>query len=349
MKRRFAADGRPGFMRIFLTGGTGLLGGALVGSLLDAGCDLCLLMRGQGSVTDMDGRDRSDEVSRVNGDITLPDFGMETVPDKIDLLVHCAALTDFAAHQADYDAINIAGTVHAIDLARAWGCPLLHVSTAYVCGRQDGVVAEAPLGDQNDFTNGYEASKAAAERIVMAAAGQGLVAAIARPSIIVGRHSDGKISQMDNFYQLFRLMGSDKLGTIPARGDAAFNFVPIDHVVAGLAAMAGDISGFAGEAVHLAAPKPVVASVLIDAIAGYANADPVRLAVKSEFDSSGLTTSQQRMHRRIGPLYFEYFQRTPQFETDILEQKSGIKCPPVDSAALRRMIDYCVATGFLDW
>ncbi len=336
-------------MRIFLTGGTGLLGGALVGSLLDARHDLCLLMRGKGSVTDMDGRDRSDEVSWVNGDITLLDFGMETVPDEIDLLIHCAALTDFAAHQADYDATNIAGTVHAIDLARAWGCPLLHVSTAYVCGRQDGVIAEAPLGDQNDFTNGYEASKAAAERIVMAAVGQGLVAAIARPSIIVGRHSDGKISQMDNFYQLFRLMGSGKLGAIPAHEDAVFNFVPIDHVVAGLVAMAEDMPSFAGEAVHLAAPEPVAATALVDAIASYANADPVQLVIERDFDPTLLTAVQRRMHRRIAPLYFEYFTRRHLFETQLLESTSGIACSPVDGSALKRMIDYCIKTGFLDW
>ncbi len=336
-------------MRIFLTGATGLLGGALTGVLLDAEHAVIALTRGNSAVADMDGCDRSDEVRWAHGDITLPSFNLKNDTKNIDLIIHCAALTDFAAHQADYDAVNIAGTVHAIDLARTWGCPLLHVSTAYVCGRQDGVIAEAPLGDQNDFTNGYEASKAAAERIVMAAVGQGLVAAIARPSIIAGRYSDGKIPQMDNFYQLFRLMGSGKLGTIPAHEDAAFNFVPIDHVLAGVAAMAHDMPGFAGEAVHLAAPKPVLARDLINMMSGYPGSDPAQLVAIDCFDAQQLTLSQQRMHRRIGSLYFEYFQRAPRFEAELLRQKAGLTCPAIDEAALRRMIDYCIEAGFLQW
>ena len=336
-------------MRIFLTGATGLLGGCIAGALLDAGHHVTALTRGKNAVIDMDCRNRGDEVRFANGDITLPGFGMERMPDGIDLLIHCAALTDFAAHQADYDAINIAGTVHAIDLARTWDCPLLHVSTAYVCGRRDGEIAEAPLGDESDFTNGYEASKAAAERIIMAAVGQGLRAAIARPSIIVGRNSDGKIPVMDNFYQLFRLMGSGKLGQIPFEKSAAFNLVSIDHVVAGVVAMAEDIKAFAGQAVHLTAPNQVLAHDLVTLIASYDGAQPVELVETETYDEGALSPSHRRMHRRIGPLYFEYFKRAPVFETQALSEKLGLDCPPVDHEALKRMIDYCVSTGFLKW
>jgi hypothetical protein len=55
------------------------------------------------------------------------------------------------------------------------------------------------------------------------------------------------------------------------------------------------------------------------------------------------------VHRKVGAQFFDYFQRVPQFASDILREKAGIAAPEIDRAALRRMVDYCHETGFLDW
>jgi thioester reductase-like protein len=200
-------------MHVFLTGATGLVGGALAGALLDARHRVTALVRGEGrDVLDMDGRDRIGEIAVVQGDVAQPGFGMAEPHTGVDLLIHCAATVDFAASDAVHEAVNVGGTAHAIALSRAWNCPLLHVSTAYVCGRADGVIGEEPADPLASFTNGYEASKARAEALVEAARRDGLVAAIARPAIIVGRLSDGAIARIDGFHHLFRLFGSPLLG-----------------------------------------------------------------------------------------------------------------------------------------
>lgn len=337
-------------MRIFLTGATGLIGGALAGALLDAGHEVVALVRGAGrSMIDMEGCDRAGEVSAVAGDIALPGFGLVTQPDGLDLVIHCAATVAFDAPAEQHEAINVGGTREAIALARAAGCPLLHVSTAYVCGRRDGPVPEAPVDLAADFANGYEASKARAEALVLAARGEGLVAAIARPGIVLGRLVDGAIRKIDGFHHLFRLFGSPLLGPVPALPHAGFAIVPIDHVVAGLRAMAEDMAAFDGRAVHLVGAEPFVMAEMLRIVALYGDTHPAEMIAPEAYDPAMLDRRRQMVHRRVGAQYFDYFLRCPRFEARGLEEVAGIAAPLIDEAAFRRMIDFCVETGFLDW
>lgn len=337
-------------MHVFLTGATGLVGGALAGALLDAGHRVTALVRGEGrDVLDMDGRDRIGALTALQGDVAEPGFGMTEPPADIDLLIHCAATVDFAASDAVHEAINVGGTAHAIALARAWDCPLLHVSTAYVCGRADGVIGEEPADPQSEFTNGYEASKARAEALVEAARADGLIAAIARPAIIVGRLSDGAIARIDGFHHLFRLFGSPLLGDVPAARDAAFAIVPICHVTAGLMAMARDMTAFDGARVHLAGSAPFAMADMLRIVADYPGTVPARMIDPSAYDAAALDRRTAMVHRRIGPQFFDYFLRSPQFAGDSLQRIARIGAPTIDDAAFRRMIDHCVKVGFLDW
>ncbi|WP_017670520.1 SDR family oxidoreductase [Blastomonas sp. AAP53] len=337
-------------MHVFLTGATGLVGGALAGALLDAGHRVTALVRGEGrDVLDMDGRDRIGEIAVLAGDVAQPGFGLTDHPQHIDLLVHCAATVDFAAADAVHDAVNVGGTAHAIALARLWGCPLLHVSTAYVCGRADGFIPETPADPTADFTNGYEASKARAEVLVEAARAQGLVAAIARPAIIVGRLSDGAIARIDGFHHLFRLFGSPLLGAVPAVPDAAFAIVPICHVTAGLMAMAHDIAAFNGRRLHLVGAAPFAMADMLRIVGDYPGTVPATMIAPEEYHATERDRRIAMVHRRIGPQFFDYFVRSPRFAGDSLQQIAGITPPAIDEAAFRRMIDHCIDAGFLDW
>lgn len=337
-------------MHVFLTGATGLVGGALTGALLDAGHSVTALVRGEGrDVLDMDGRDRIGDIAAVQGDVALPNFGLSEHPQSIDLLIHCAATVDFAAADTVHEAVNVGGTAHAIALAQGWSCPLLHVSTAYVCGRADGAIAEIAADPAAEFTNGYEASKARAEALVEAARTQGLVAAIARPAIIVGRLSDGAIARIDGFHHLFRLFGSPLLGTVPAAPDAAFAIVPICHVTAGLMAMAENLADFDGRRVHLAGAAPFAMADMLRIVADYPGTVPARTISPDVYNPATLDRRTAMVHRRIGPQFFDYFVRSPRFGGDSLQDVAAIAPPKIDEAAFRRMIDHCIAAGFLDW
>lgn len=337
-------------MHILLSGATGLVGGALAGRLLDDGHAVSALVRGMGrQIIDLKGRNRIDDVTALQGDITLPLWGMDTLPDAVDLVIHCAATTDFAASPKAYASINIGGAEAAIALTKRLDAALLHVSTAYVCGQADGPVAEAPADLERNFTNGYERSKAEAEILVMAAMKHGLTAAIARPSIIAGRLEDGYIPRQDDFYHLFRLFGSPLLGQVPAIDGAAFALVPICHVVDGLAAMAQNMRHFAGDAVHLVADKPFALKDMLALVAQYPRALPAKIVDYDEYDLAQLNRRQAMVHRKIGPQFFDYFGRVPLFASDILREKAGIAAPTLDMPTLRLMVEHCHETGFLDW
>ncbi|MFN3820028.1 SDR family oxidoreductase [Blastomonas sp.] len=337
-------------MHVFLTGATGLVGGALAGALLDAGHRVTALVRGEGrDVLDMGSRDRIGEIAVLQGDVALPSFGLAKPPHGVDLLIHCAATVDFAAADAVHEAVNVGGTAHAIALAQAWRCPLLHVSTAYVCGRADGDIAEVAADPAAEFTNGYEASKARAEALVEAARAQGLVAAIARPAIIVGRLSDGAIARIDGFHHLFRLFGSPLLGAVPAAPDAAFAIVPICHVTAGLMAMAQDIAAFDGRYVHLAGAAPFAMADMLRIVSDYPGTVPATMITPAEYEAGERDRRTAMVHRRIGPQFFDYFVRSPRFSGEALQEVAAIAPPMVDEPAFKRMIDHCIRAGFLDW
>jgi thioester reductase-like protein len=337
-------------MHVFLTGATGLVGGAIAGALLDAGHRVTALIRGEGrDVLDMDGRDRIGEITVLQGDVALPGFGLAEAPTDINLLVHCAATVDFAAADAVHEAVNVGGTAHAIALAQGWGCPLLHVSTAYVCGRADGIITESAADPAADFTNGYEASKARAETLVEAARAHNLVAAIARPAIIVGRLSDGAIARIDGFHHLFRLFGSPLLGAVPAAPDAAFAIVPICHVTAGLVAMAQDITGFDGKRVHLVGAAPFAMADMLRIVSDYPGTVPATMIAPAAYHAGERDRRIAMVHRRIGPQFFDYFLRSPRFSGDTLSSLADVPPPAVDESAFRRMIDHCIRAGFLDW
>jgi len=82
----------------------------------------------------------------LDADIERPLCGLSPAAlDRLasaDLVLHCAGLTDFQPDPLRALAVNVAGAVHAADLAHHLGVPHVHVSTCYVAGAVSGEVAE---------------------------------------------------------------------------------------------------------------------------------------------------------------------------------------------------------------
>ena len=335
-------------LNILLTGAAGLVGGEVADRLVKAGHRVTAMVR---QSRDIRANDGSEVVpSRVvSGDVTKDRLGMSeadyaALADESELVIHCAASVRFDLDEAAYHATNVAGTARVIELAQAGDMAILHVSTAYVCGSRDGVILEGDPLPESGFANGYEASKAAAEKLVRAS---GLRHVIARPSIITGHSETGAIRSFDTIYALFRLMAQGRIAHIPASPDASFDFVPIDHVAAGIVALAERMSDAAGKTFHLCADAPLSVSDFLATIASYPGFEAPEAMPPERFDPATLPTRERRLFARAVKPYASYFSRDPHFDDGALRAVTGLEAPPTGSAYFKRLIDYCIAEGFL--
>lgn len=337
-------------MKILLTGAAGLLGGDLAGALVARGYEVTGLVHRNRAIIRNDGAVLPEEaIATIAGDIREPRFGLtETAFRELarthDLVIHCAAATGFGLHDATYRSVNIDGAAHAVALARAAEAPLIHVSTAYVCGDRDGPVAEDETGVGDRFRNGYEASKAEAERLVRES---GVASVIVRPGIVVGASGSGAIRSFDTIYAAFRLITEGRIAVLPASPSATLAFVPIDHVTGGLVDIVGALDRAVGRTIHLTADESVTVTDFIDAIGGFPGLHVPRLIAPEHFDPDALPASERRLHKSIAALYAAYFQRNPVFANKALRSIGGRACPPTGPDFLRALIGHCIDVGYL--
>jgi nucleoside-diphosphate-sugar epimerase len=200
---------------IFLTGGAGVLGQALL-EKLSGGEVICL--EHQKAIV-------GSNVRTLQGDICRPYLGLspstfEDLARRIDYIVHSAALTNFSRPEKVYFDINAQGTRRVLELAARAAVPICHISTAFAySGRH--------VSDHYR-THAYERSKLEAERIVR---DSGLSSVIVRPSIVIGDSRDGSMSSFQGFHFLMDLFVGRTL-PVPAASNALVDFVPRDLVAA---------------------------------------------------------------------------------------------------------------------
>lgn len=340
-------------MHVVVTGAAGLLGGEVVRRLVANGHAVTALVHRQHRIVANDtcvvasapwqGPPAPGEVRTLAADVRKAGLGLAVDP-RPDLIVHAAAVTAFDAPQETYRAVNIDGTANVVAFAERRGTPLLQVSTAYVCGTRDGLISEGERGTA--FTNDYEASKAAAEALVEAAAGRGLPVVVARPSIVVGDSRDGALRAFGNIYTVFRLIAEGRLQTLPASADATLDLVPIDHVARGIVALVQDFELARGRTVHLVAATATSLGALGEAIASVPGLGRPRFVPPALFDVSALAPAERRWHAAAAALYVDYLQRAPRFDTANADRLVP-RCPPTDAAWLHRLVATCVARGFV--
>jgi thioester reductase-like protein len=349
-----------------VTGAAGLLGGEIAAALADKGHGVIGLVRKNRTVMRGDGEQMTTgdwsgnapapgEILLVQGDVRDPHLGLDRdryarLAAQVDRIVHCAAIVQFDADPEVYEAVNVDGTGHVIDFARARpGAPaaLVSVSTAYVCGERDGPISEADASRPERFANPYEASKFASEAKVREAMADGMTAAIARPSIVVGRAGDGVIAGFDTIYMAFKLLAEGRIRTIPSTPDATLNFVPLDHAVNGIVTIAERIEEARGQVFHLVAGSPMPVADFFELVRDYPQFSDPEHVLPEQFDPAMLSPIEQRFHRRVAALYTSYFQRNPLFLEDNTEGLIGGGGPSADKALMRRQIDFAIGAGFL--
>jgi nucleoside-diphosphate-sugar epimerase len=185
---------------LFITGASGFMGRCLVKAMLDESDDtLHLLVRSDQAESRLKNDLQKCDMRRVQfvrGDITESNCGVSEdhasfLGGCVDEVWHLAASTTFDDTQREQiETANIGGTQHAITLARRFGRldRFYYMSTAYVCGKEKGVIAEDQVDNNAGFKNTYEKTKWSCERIVRTS---GLPFTIIRPSILIGDSRTG--------------------------------------------------------------------------------------------------------------------------------------------------------------
>jgi nucleoside-diphosphate-sugar epimerase len=168
-------------VKVLVTGGNGFLGRAIVGELLRRGHQVSSASRRpSGELAALGVRTLTCDL-RNREHVERAIEGQEAV-------VHAAALTGFAGTRADYQRTNVEGTRFVLEACRSSGVPrLVYTSSpSVVFDGRDHRRAGEDLPYPRRYLAPYAATKAAAERAVLAASGPRLATLALRPHLILG-------------------------------------------------------------------------------------------------------------------------------------------------------------------
>jgi len=247
---------------IVLTGATGFIGRNLLADFLRSGARVTALVRKQGArsvrerliaVLEPVARDCSaqieDRLTVVEGDITLPECGLETglfhgLDGEVIEFWHVAASLAFeSARREQIFEHNVGGTENVLALAtRLQATRFVYMSTAYTAGARGGEIREELHPLTGPFNNCYEESKCHAEhRVATTCEQKGLEWAIVRPGIVLGPIATfGTGGSTSGLYGFCREMHRYRkiLGrmmeplVIDCEADMALNHIPVDILTA---------------------------------------------------------------------------------------------------------------------
>ena len=168
-------------MKALVTGGGGFLGGVIVHQLLEEGYAVRSFSRGSYPLLEALGV----EISR--GDLAEAEAVQEACQD-CEIVFHVAAKAGIWGDEDAYYRANVTGTDNVISACRTLGISrLVYTSTPSVVfdGRNlDGVDERVPYA--SDYKSAYPATKATAERRILAANDKRLATVALRPHLIWG-------------------------------------------------------------------------------------------------------------------------------------------------------------------
>ncbi|MPM10959.1 hypothetical protein SDC9_57297 [bioreactor metagenome] len=205
---------------VVLTGGTGFLGTFLLSGLLERGYHVTVLGRSSKSLSLSDrlsgivrwlGTNPEARLSAVEADFSKNHLGLDETTYRhlcasAGKIIHCASDTSFS----ERDRKRVMQTnVNSLSVLLAFAADTLvdhlyYISSAYACGRCEGICLETPIANDS-FTNVYEESKAQAERIIrLRCKDCGIPLSILRPSIVYGHSETGMALNFNALYYVIR-------------------------------------------------------------------------------------------------------------------------------------------------
>ena len=368
---RSATDPR----HLFVTGATGFVGAFLLAELLTTTSATmhCLVRAGSPE----DGFDRIRTTMRdygiwddahaarivaVPGDLTRPRLGVTDaawadLAATADGIVHCGADVNFLRPYPTLKSANVDGTVQVLALACDGPVKPVHfVSTTYVFSRfsypQDTVFAEddrSPVQDPR-FTFGYTQSKWVGEQLVFEARSRGVPTYVYRTGRVAGHSRTGACQRSDFLWQTIRL--GVALCAAPTM-DMSTDITPVDYVVGAIAHLAGQ-QELAGRTFHVVSPETVAVPDLVRWMSdfGYAG-EELPFGQWCERAAELAEREGDETAAALAPfLSATPLDNMPDATFDDANVReglagSGISCPPIDGALLRRYFEWFIDCGYL--
>jgi dihydroflavonol-4-reductase len=323
--------------RAFVTGGTGVIGTALVTALLARGDDVVGLARSDASALTL--RDRG--VETVRGE-TWDEDALATGMRGCDVAFHLAGVNSLCvADPAPMERANVDGAVTAVRAAAAAGVPrLVHTSSAATIGEPAGTIGTEWTKPRGWYLSTYERTKTEGEDAALQAAretGQDIVCV--NPSSVQG---PGRAGGTGRFLLLF-LDGRLKVFV-----DTNMSLVDIDDCVAGHLLAAE--RGVAGERYLLSGIRMTMTDALSMAaeVAGI-DAKP-RLAPRAVATVGGACVEAAFRLRGKHPPVCREMVRTllhgHRYDGSRAERELGLTYTPAIET-LRKTIDWARAEGLL--
>jgi thioester reductase-like protein len=291
-------------MAYFVTGATGFIGRRLIERLLDQRQGKVYVLVRAGSTGRLDdlierwravvGVTAAKRIQPVIGDLRRPLLGVEgeqvtELRGKVEHFFHLAAIYDMTAPAEQNTAVNVGGTTHAVELARALEVKHLHhVSSIAVAGEFRGRFDEDMFDEGQKLPSPYHRTKFESERIVRE---QPYVPwRVYRPAVVVGDSQTGEMDKVDGPYYFFKaIQRTRKLipEWMPLVGLdlGKTNVVPVDWVAGALEHIAHE-PDLDGQTFHLTSPSPQGVDQLYNEFAAAAHAPRVAISIDKRLTSA---------------------------------------------------------------
>ncbi len=281
-------------MHYFVTGATGFIGKRLVAKLLQRkGSVVHFLIRqeSEGKVAGL--REHwgvgASRAVPVFGDLTAKKLGVsaddvKALKGQIDHFFHLAAVYDLEADEESQIAVNVDGTRHTVEFAKAIGAGHFHhVSSIAAAGLYEGVFREDMFEEAENYDHPYFMTKHESEKIVRKECK--VPWSVYRPAAVVGDSRTGEMDKIDGPYYFFKLIQRMRqilppwMPSVGLEG-GRINIVPVDFVVDSLDHIAHQKRG-SGACFHLVDPMGYRVGDVLDILSKAAHAPKMNLFVNA--------------------------------------------------------------------
>ncbi|HYE38509.1 MAG TPA: SDR family oxidoreductase [Ramlibacter sp.] len=281
-------------MHYFVTGATGFIGKRLVRKLLQ---------RKHAVVHFLIRKESEDKVAGLRefwgvgparavpvfGDLTQKKVGVaaedvKKLRGQVDRFYHLAAVYDLGADAESQVQVNVEGTRHALEFARAIEAGHFHhVSSIAAAGLYEGVFREDMFEEAENVEHPYFATKHESEKIVRQEGR--LPWTVYRPAMVVGDSRTGEMDKIDGPYYFFKLIQRMRqllppwMPSVGLEG-GRINIVPVDYVVDALDHISHQ-EQVAGRCFHLVDPVGYRVGDVLDIFSRAAHAPRMNLFINA--------------------------------------------------------------------
>lgn len=230
-------------MKVLVTGATSLLGREVVARLRSRGDEVRAFQRRPGGLG----------VDEALGDVADADAVRSALSD-MDAVVHLAARVSVTGPWSAFESTNVVGTGNVVREARRAGVErLVHVSSPSVAHAGVSLVGVgAAPADPEATTGGYARSKAMAEEIALAAAGDEMSIVALRPHLVWGPGDEQLVGRIVDRARAGRL-------AIVGSGAALVDTTYVDNAAAALVCALDRAPRISGRALVVSngQPRPI--------------------------------------------------------------------------------------------